>query len=136
LSGLLRSARTALPAGGVFVFDFWYGPAVLAERPQVRVRRLKTKNADVIRIAEPELDINRNIVDVKYTLIVVEKSTGSAQQAEEVHSMRYLFLPEIDLLARQAGFEVVEVGEWLTANRLHQQCWSGYVAARAVGDLE
>jgi SAM-dependent methyltransferase len=35
LLGIFDSARTTLIPGGLFVFDFWYGPAVLAERPQV-----------------------------------------------------------------------------------------------------
>ena len=45
--------------------------------------------------------------------------------------MRYLFLPEIELIAADSGFEIAESGEWLTGKSLHEHCWSGYVAARA-----
>jgi hypothetical protein len=44
--------------------------------------------------------------------------------------MRYLFLPEIELIAANAGFQVIETGEWLTGNRLHSGAWSGYAALR------
>lgn len=132
LRGIFRAARTAIAPDGVFVFDFWYGPAVLAERPQVRVKRVETAEVQVTRIAEPVHDVNRNVVDVTYTLIATDRSSGHTEEIKEVHAMRYLFLPEIDLLADSAGFKIVEAGEWLTGNRLHTQCWSGYVAARPI----
>ena len=47
-----------------------------------------------------------------------------------MHSMRYLFLPEIEMLASQHDFEVIEVGGWLTG-RLDEHHWSGYAAVRA-----
>ena len=131
LVGIFRAARSALVTNGLFVFDFWYGPAVLTERPQVRVRRVATSDADVTRIAEPTHQINHNIVDIKFTVIAVDKRTGRAEQHTEIHSMRYLFLPEIELIAAQSGFEVIETGEWLARTPLHEHSWSGYVAARA-----
>ena len=47
LTKFFRSARAALAPDGLFVFDFWYGPAVLTERPQVRVRRVATSDIQV-----------------------------------------------------------------------------------------
>jgi SAM-dependent methyltransferase len=130
LVGIFDAARTTLIPGGLFVFDFWYGPAVLTERPQVRIKRITTSSHNLTRIAEPEHHINRAVVDVRYTLISVDRETGLAEQQVETHSVRYLFLPEIELLAAHSGFEIVEVGEWLTGKTLHERCWSGYVAAR------
>jgi hypothetical protein len=112
------------------VFDFWSGPAVLTERPQVRVKRVTTSTHDLIRIAEPEHQGNRNVVDVRYTLTSVDRETGFAKQHTEIHSVRYLFLPEIELIASYSGFEIVEAGEWLIGANLHEHCWSGCVAAR------
>lgn len=136
LHGIFNSARVATIAGGLFVFDFWYGPAVLTERPEVRVRRALRSDVHVTRIAEPDHHVNRNIVDVKYTLLAVDRKTARAEQSTEVHSMRYLFLPEIDFLAAKAGFQVVEAGEWLSRKSLDQRCWSGYVAALAIADRQ
>jgi SAM-dependent methyltransferase len=132
LNGIFQTARAALQVGGLFVFDFWYGPAVLTQQPEVRVKRLDTPHCHLTRIAEPTQDSIRNVVDVKYTLIAIDAKTGLAEQTTEVHSMRYLFLPEIEMLATAHDFEVVETGEWLTGRNLHQKCWSGYVALRLV----
>jgi len=37
---MFRNAAAHLKPGGVFVFDYWYGPAVLTDRPAVRVKRM------------------------------------------------------------------------------------------------
>jgi len=104
LSGIFLTAREALATGGLFVFDFWYGPAVLTQGPQTRLRRLETESTRVIRIAQPSHDINRNIVEVNYTIITVDRQSGRAEEVKETHAMRYLFLPEIELMAANAGF--------------------------------
>jgi len=130
LAGIFRCARLALAAGGLFVFDFWYGPAVLTKQPTVRVRRVATPNVRLTRLAEPEHQFDRNVVNVKYTIITVDQRNDRSKEMVEVHSMRYLFLPEIEMLASQHDFEVVEVGGWLTG-RLDEHRWSGYAAVRA-----
>jgi SAM-dependent methyltransferase len=132
LSGIFRSARSALSTGGIFVFDFWYGPAVLTQRPSMRVKRISDQNIYLTRIAEPEQQFDRNVVNVKYTLIAVDKRSASSQEMVEVHSMRYLFVPEIVMLASQYGFELVEVGGWLPDMALDEHSWSGYAAVRAI----
>jgi SAM-dependent methyltransferase len=130
LAGIFRCARLALSAGGLFVFDFWYGPAVLTKQPTVRVSRVAAPNLRLTRIAEPEHEFNRNIVNIKYTIITTDQRNGRSEEMVEVHSMRYFFLPEIEMLASQHDFEVTEVGSWLTSRTLDEHCWSGYAAVR------
>ena len=77
LCGTFNSARAALKPGGLFLFDFWYGPAVLTERPQVRVKRITTPSHDLTRIAEPEHQSSHNVVKVKYTFFSRNRETGS-----------------------------------------------------------
>ena len=132
LNAIFGSARSALEPGGLFVFDFWYGPAVLAEGPSVRVRRIETSDGHVTRTAEPTHEKSRNVVTVKYTFLAVNRNSGRAERHEELHPMRYLFLPEIEVLAAHHNFEVVEAGEWMTGKPLDPHCWSGYAALRAV----
>jgi SAM-dependent methyltransferase len=130
LGGIFRCARLALSAGGLFIFDFWHGSAVLTELPTVRIRRVAAPNIHLTRIAEPEHLVNRDVVNVKYTLIAVDQRSGRSDETVEVHSMRYLFLPEIEMLASQHDLEVIEVGEWLTGRSLDEHCWSGYAVVR------
>ena len=130
LTGIFRTARSALSAGGLFVFDFWHGSAVLTQQPAVRVKSVADSDVNATRIAEPECQFNRNVVNVKYTIIAVDQRNGCCKQMVETHSMRYLFLPEIEMLGAHHNFELAEIGAWLTGKTIDEHCWSGYAAMR------
>ena len=66
LAGMFATAAAHLKAGGVFVFDFWYGPGVLTDPPVERVKHLEDGVIQVTRTAKPTLRPNENIVDVHY----------------------------------------------------------------------
>ena len=72
LQATMRTAAVHLNASGLFVFDFWYGPAVLWQRPSVRAKRLSNELVDIIRLAEPVINDQNNVVDVIYTVLVKE----------------------------------------------------------------
>lgn len=132
LRGLFRSAREALRPGGVFMFDFWYGPGVRADPPAVRVKRVENKSVRILRLAEPIHHVKCHRVDVNYTLFATDRRTGRGEQIVETHSVRYLFLPEIKRLGRAAGMKLVESGGWLTGKPLSERTWLGYAILRAV----
>jgi SAM-dependent methyltransferase len=130
LAGIFRTARSALSPGGLFVFDFWHGSAVLTQQPAVRVKNVADSDVHVTRIADPECQFNRNVVNVRYTIIAIDQRTARSKQIVETHSMRYLFLPEIEMLAAHHDFELTEIGAWLTGKTIDEHCWSGYAAMR------
>jgi SAM-dependent methyltransferase len=108
---------------GVFLFDVWHGPAVLAERPSVRVKRVEDDHTRLIRIAEPELDLNASVVTVRYTMLAEAKTDGRLTTFTEQHPMRYFFPVEIDLLAGQAGFDVERTEEFFTGRMPSDGTW-------------
>jgi len=132
LSAAFSTARAHLDPGGVFVFDCWYGPAVLTDRPVVRVRTIEDGNIVVTRIAEPAMHAAENLVDVNYHVFLRDKHTQETSELRETHRMRYLFSPEIALLLLQAGFEQVRAAEWLTNKPLSYQSWNACFVARAM----
>jgi len=103
LQGALATIREHLVPGGLFVFDCWYGPAVLSDRPQVRIRRLEDDAISVTRCAEPVLHANSNVVDVNYHVFIRDKATQQVDELKDAHRMRYLFAPEVQLLLEAAG---------------------------------
>lgn len=114
---LQKSFATAaghLHPGGLFIFDFWYGPAVLTERPQPRIKRLEDERIRVVRFAEPCLHPERNVVDVTFHIIITDREAGVAEEFAEIHPMRYLFLPELRLMLASAGFESIDFFAHLT----------------------
>jgi SAM-dependent methyltransferase len=117
-----RAARHLCP-GGLFVFDVWYTPAVMVQRPSIRIKRMTDDSLEVTRIAEPVIFPNENRVDVHYTIIVRDHNSGVTEQFSEIHSMRHFSLPEIDMLAAWSGFERIGTEEFLTGKTPGEETW-------------
>lgn len=118
-----KTARHHLKPGGIFIFDVWYGPAVLTQRPEVRIKRITDEKFEITRLAEPILHPNENRVDVNYHVFVRDLTTQAVVELKETHAMRYFFKPEIDLLAAHTGFQSQHTEEWLTGKEIGCDTW-------------
>jgi SAM-dependent methyltransferase len=125
------TARQHLKSGGIFAFDCWYGPAVLANAPAVRVKRWEDETTRVLRIAEPIVYANDNRVDVSYTILAQDRETGTTEELHELHQMRYLFRPEVEMFASRAALKIIDVREWMTDKEPGLGTWSVCFVARA-----
>jgi SAM-dependent methyltransferase len=135
LAAAFETARAHTMPGGVFIFDCWFGPGVLSDPPQMRVKRLPSQDGiDITRLTEPHFCPLENRVDIDFTLIVTHTATGRCQQLCETHAMRYLFKPEIELLGQAHGFAIVECCQWLNRQKPDATCWNACFVARAVAD--
>ena len=123
VQAVFANAAHHLSPGGLFLFDVWYSPAVASQRPETRIKRLQSEDLSITRIAEPTLHPNANRVDVHYTVMAQQHSTGALHTFEETHPMRHFSLPELDLLAEAAGFERLAAEEWLTGAAPSEATW-------------
>lgn len=123
LKSAFATARIHLKPGGIFIFDCWYGPAVLTDRPSVRVKRLEDEDILIIRIAEPVMYPNQNMVDVNYHVFLKEKSSGNIEEIKETHRMRYLFDQEVDIFSAEANLKILENMEWMSGKRPGFDTW-------------
>jgi cyclopropane fatty-acyl-phospholipid synthase-like methyltransferase len=130
LEAMFETAARHLNPGGVFLFDFWYGPAVLSERPTVRVKRFSNERVSITRIAEPVLEDCNNVVEVQYS-ISVRKGTDSPVEMFEKHRMRYLFLPELEAMLGKHGFKITASKDWLTQDPPSLKSWGVGITAFA-----
>ena len=126
LQAYFDTAAAHLGSGGLFLFDFWYGPAVLSDPPVVRVKRFEDETIEATRIAEPELKANENAVVVNYQILLKDKVTNSSSDLKESHSMRYLFMPEIVCMLKTAGFSYLSSNAWLADEPLSIETWFGF----------
>jgi SAM-dependent methyltransferase len=120
---LFRNAARHLHGNGLFLFDVWYGPAVLTVRPEVRVKRVANDRVRLTRVAEPQLATDANCVDVQYEIFVEKLTSGAIRRFTEAHRMRYFSTPEIAWLADLSGFRMVAVEEWLTGRAPSTDTW-------------
>ena len=121
---LLSNARRHLKTGGLFIFDIWYTPAVLSIVPSNRVLRISNEEIEVTRIAEPDMLINENIVNVNYQFFVKNKLDNNFKTFHENHPMRHFSLPEIKYFAKTNGFLIKKSEEWITGNLPSKKTWS------------
>ncbi len=130
ITSAFSNAATHLKPGGLFIFDFWYSPAVYALKPETRVKRMSNVKLNITRIAEPKIYLNDNKVDVHYTIYTQDVSSQQYHVFEEVHTMRHFSLPEIDLLAQHTGFERVSSEVFLSGEIPSEDSWGVCVILR------
>lgn len=123
LQAVFANAAAHLNPGGLFIFDFWYSPAVYAQKPSVRVKRMADDQVEITRIAEPVIHASENHVDVHYTIFARELETGAVHTLQEVHPMRHFSLLEIELLADTHGFNRIDEEEFFTGKAPSEDTW-------------
>lgn len=125
-----RSAKSVLKPNGILLFDVWYGPGVLSDKPCVRVKEIEDDQYKLVRIARPSMYDKKNLVDVDYEVFVFDKETKETKTIHEIHNMRYFFRPELEFLLHEAGFELIDNLDCLTLGETDFNTWTSYFVAR------
>lgn len=131
LSSALATARRHLRPDGLFLFDFWHGPAVLSEGPSRQEKRIEKGALSVVRRSDALWHKTRDIVEVMYNVEITDTASGRTETFDEKHVIRYLFRERLALMINRCGFEVIEQGEWLTGLPPDDNVFSVYAIARA-----
>lgn len=125
----LQVVRQHLAPGGLFVADFWYGPAVVAIGPSVRTLRLNTPDGELLRTATPRLDAEHHRCTVHYQL----STPDGTVQAEETHTMRYFFPDELQSRLGELQLEILAMHPFLALEGAPDQAtWNALLCARAI----
>ena len=118
LISAFKTASRHLEKSGLFIFDVWFGPAVLTQKPSDRLKVIgKNNNERIIRFATPVLDILNHTVDVKYKIIKFSKDKV-LDEVDEVHKVRFLFPQEIKLISNMTGFEILELCPFMELGKI------------------
>lgn len=123
LKAAFTTARAHLNPGGLFLFDCWYGPGVLNDRPTARIKELEDETIAVTRHAEPVLHYEENVVDVNYRVTIMNKADHNTSEIQETHRMRYLFIPETIEYLAATGFQHLFTHRWLGATPPDDLTW-------------
>jgi len=123
LNQTFNTVSKHLKPGGIFIFDCWYGPAVLSNKPYKRNRNFENDKLKIIRTASPHIHPTKNQVDVHFDIKITNKQTGNSENLEEIHKMRYLFTPEIEHLLKFNDLTLIHSEEWLTGDIPNFESW-------------
>jgi SAM-dependent methyltransferase len=126
----LKNTSAHLKSGGLLIFDVWYGPAVLSQKPQEKCRVIHSGKDTIIRVTRPELDTFHQICDVRFILYHI-RNGGSVVETDEVHRMRFFFAQELSMALESAGFKVMRMGQFPEIERdPTDSSWNIVVVAR------
>ena len=129
LKETFATAARHLRSGGVFLFDCWYGPAVIWQQPERRVRRIDRDGIVAERLAEPEHFSHENRVCVNFKITMHGSGLDGPETFVEAHNMRYLFSPEIREFLN-SDFEDIDIFAWGTCQPPSREDWTAVVLAR------
>lgn len=129
LAGLQTAAQHLAPEG-VFIFDGWFGPAVLAQKPEQRSHRYEQGGELVTRRVRPTLNAVTQSVRVEYD-VTVERGGAVVRDVHEEHVMRFLFVQEVALAATAAGLDLLHACPFLEPDgTLTTDTWNVCFVAR------
>ena len=75
---------------------------------------------------------NENVVDINYILQTTNGLGNKNNEIMEIHTMRYFFKPELDLLLSKSGFELIKQEAWMENAAASLNTWNAMIIARVV----
>jgi len=102
------AARKNLRPDGLFIADFWYGPAVAADPPGENTREFDSEGLRVIRASSGRHLSDRQCCEIS---VKVTRQSGERviDEAVETHSVRYFFPLELELMLRISGLRLMAI---------------------------
>jgi SAM-dependent methyltransferase len=123
LSLAFQTAQKHLKSDGVFIFDCWYGPGVLADPPKHKTKEVENENLRIFRKTSPIMHEEQNCVDVVFDITITDKQSSQEFKLSELHKMRYLFVPEIENIANQTNLKLLEFSKWMSNQKPQRGDW-------------
>lgn len=125
-----RTAREHCREQGLFIFDFWYGPAVLKRPPYDREKSVDAGDCSLLRSTQARLDEDNHLVELNINLEIKEKASSKTESVHEEHVMRYFFREEINTLLSNMGLELVNLYGWMKQSSPTDDDWYAIAVAR------
>lgn len=126
----LENARKQLKQSGLFIFDVWFGPAVIAQKPGDRIKIIENESEKIIRLTRSALNIMKHIVNVSFDVMVIHEDIIK-KHIKEIHEMRFFFPQEIIHYLEDSGFKVLKICPFLDLNgTVDENTWNITVIAK------
>lgn len=130
LHACFRRVRDHLQAGSLFIFEVWFGPAVLAMRPEPRRQRTVLLDGETYeRESTAEIDLLAQCCRLSYSM---KRQDGTIADSER-HDVRFFFPQEIALLLEASAFETIRISRFPTLDDpADVNSWNALVVSKAV----
>lgn len=128
----LSNIRSHLKDGSLFIFDFWYGPAVLTILPAAKMKIIEKDGIKVARFAEPYLDTFHHICEVNYYFVAMREK-HILYEGKEKHVVRFYFPEEIRHYLEEHQFKLLALCPFLELkDKPTEKTWNVTGIAQAI----
>jgi len=124
----LQNINGLLAPGGLFVFDYWNGLAVVRDYSPLRELRRQQGSREILRVSTTELDLVQQIARVDFRFTCLENGER-VHEFSERHLVRYFFFREIETYLELAGFDLVHRSGFLQED-FSPDYWNIAIVAR------
>lgn len=126
------TVKKHLKSNGLFIFDVWYGPSVLIQKPSKRTKTVVTTKGKIIRKAYSGIDTIRQICTVHYLTSYIQNKK-LIQKIKEDHQMRFFFPKELEFYLQSAGLKLLKLGAFPQWRKIpNEKTWNIFGIAKAV----
>lgn len=110
-----KNIRSLLKEDAIFIFDFWNGNAVVRDYSPLKVLRKENEQQKIIRISETTLNLIKQDAFVKFSCMYSNEGNYWVE-FQELHHLHYYFFAEMNILLKNAGFEVIYTCPFMKLN--------------------
>ena len=90
----------------ILIFDFWYGPSVIKNKPKSSYKRFSYNDLKIIKKSKGEIIDNRKIkVDIDFFV----DENGSILKDHETHYVNFFFPDYFSQIFTKLGFTILEI---------------------------
>lgn len=124
---------TRIKDGSVFLFDAWYGPAVILDPPTDRTKIIeKPDGTKLTRITRGSLDEANKLVKIQFEVIDEQGGQPKADITED-HPMRYWDIDELNSALREGGLKLLKTTSFTDLDQpVSNNAWDMQVIAHKV----
>ena len=112
----LNNIKSLVRPGGVFIFDFWNGNAVISDYSPRRVKSVEENDLRMVRTSNTTLDTMTQRATVRFDF-ELSKDGALIDQFSETHVVRYFYPQEMADLLLAHGFEVIQRCPFMNESR-------------------
>ena len=115
---------------GALLFDCWYGPAVLSQKPTYCIKEVNINNREkIVRFTEPILNILDHTIENRFKILKLNNGK-IVNEFKETHLVRFFFPKEIKYFLEVAGFKKIKFLPFLELRKqLTDKDWNMFVIA-------
>ena len=128
----LQNTARHLKKNSLFVFDCWYLPAVLKDRPTNRFKKLKLGEKTIVRKTSQNLDLEKNLININFHIREYKKNKLTNYLTEN-HPMRFWTLTELDYFLAKNNFKLIKSCVFMNLNKnVSPDNWNIFIIAQKI----